>query len=160
MLNFKNNNVISMKARLLIFFLMIGLVSMTSHNCVQAQNSSYDKQAVAMLKAFYTSYITVFSNWNSPIDDTKLNALQRKYCTTSLLNKIANQSKSGELESDPFLQAQDADISWLKTLSFKKDLKKPNSYDVSYIDKYRSEQVIIHITVIKQKESLKIASLQ
>jgi hypothetical protein len=147
-----------MKAKSLIIFLIIGLLSMTNCDCAQAQNKPSDKQAITMLKEFYTVYITELSKW--PINSTELNTIKKKYCTSSLLSKIKAQFKSGQLSADPFLQAQDFDISWLKTLSVNRDSKKLNGYNISYIDSEAKEKVVIRLTVIKQGDGHKIASIR
>jgi len=149
-----------MKAKSFIFLLIVNLIFITSYNHVQAQNRPYDRQAFMMLKEFYTAYITEWSKLTTPINLTKLNAIQRKYCTASLLSKIKAQLKSGQLDSDPFLQAQDVDISWLKTLSFNRDSRILNSYTASYIDSVSNEKVIIHLTIIKQGDNFKIMSIR
>jgi hypothetical protein len=148
----------NVKARLSIIRLLIILIPITNYCCGQAKNNSSDKQVIVMLKGFYTSYINVFSTI-SPAQIQKLNSIKAKYCTASLLAKIENQLKSGELDYDPFLKAQDVDTGWLKTLSFEKDSKKADFYIVSYVDNSSNTKVAIHLTVVKQGENYKIASV-
>jgi len=81
-----------------------------------------------MLKEFYTNYITEVSNGAEP---KKILSLQKKYCTVALLKKIPKLIEQSD--SDPFLKAQDSNTEFLKTLSLRKDLKKSNTYIVSYI---------------------------
>ena len=125
---------------------------------MQAQNRGSDRQAVALLKEFYTAHITAASKW--PIDFIRRNALSKKYCTAILLNRIQAQLKSGQLDADPFLHAQDVDISWLRTLSFNSDAGSVNAYAVSYFDAAAKEKVVIHLTVSKQGNNFKITALR
>lgn len=111
-----------------------------------------------MLKEFYRAHITVASKW--PIDFIKLNAISKKYCTASLLSKIQAQLKRGQLDADPFLQAQDVDISWLKTLSCTRDARSINAYTVSYFDAVSNQKVAILLTVSKQGDSFKITAIR
>lgn len=63
-------------------------------------------------------------------DVSKLDTLQRRFCTTNLLHKIPKLSK--QLDADPFLKAQDSNIKFLKSLTVSKDLQKESHYIVSY----------------------------
>ncbi|HZG26430.1 MAG TPA: hypothetical protein VEZ17_17705 [Chitinophagaceae bacterium] len=149
-----------MKAKSLIFFLIIGSMSLASYSSAQAQNRYSDKQAIALLKEFYTAYITESSKLPTLTNLAKVEAIQKKYCTTSLLKKINAQFKSGHVDADPFIFAQDVDVLWLKTMSFNKDLKRVNGYTVSYMQSIPNEKIVIHLTVIKQGDGLKIASIR
>ena len=127
---------------------------------VHAQNRSVDRPALAMLKAFYTAYITEVANLSTPIDLAKTKALQQQYCTARLLSKINAQLKRGQLDADPFLQAQDADLAWLTTLSVTKEPKNLTGYTVSYRDEQAKERVVIHLTVTHEGERFKIAAIR
>jgi hypothetical protein len=145
----------NMKSKLSIILLMIGLICMTSFYSVQAQNNLPDTQAVKMLGDFYTSYMTEFDNLSSG-HKHRTDAILKKYCTASLINKIPKLAD--KLDSDPFLNAQDSDSSWVKSLVINKDLKTPGVYIVSYHDGNNTNS-IIHLLVIKQMESYKIADV-
>ncbi|WP_151089384.1 DUF3828 domain-containing protein [Hymenobacter baengnokdamensis] len=146
-----------MKAKFLIVLIIVGFIFQANYSLVQAQSTVYDKQILTMLKEFYTAYITESSKSPAINNLDKIFALQKKSCTVGLSNKINAQLKSGQLEADPFLQAQDIDISWLKTLSFMKDLRRQNGYIVSYFDSEANEKVVIHLTVIRQDGKFKIS---
>ncbi|MDQ2769613.1 MAG: YbjP/YqhG family protein [Bacteroidota bacterium] len=147
-----------MKTKFLISLIIVGFMSMTNYACVQAQNTPSDKQVFVMLKEFYTTYITESSKSLATDNLDRIFAIQKKYCTVSLLNKINAQFKSGQLEADPFLQAQDIDVSWLNTLSFNKDSRRLNGYRVSYFDSVANEKVVIHLTVVNQDGKFKISA--
>lgn len=55
---------------------------------------------------------------------------------------------------------QTADLNYIstKTLVIEKDLKKPNTYSVSYIDG-GNNKTVIHLTLVKQGKAIKIASV-
>jgi len=143
-----------MKTRISIYFLIIGLLTI-NYSCVQAQATFSDNEAKVTLRSFYTSYMTEFSNL-SPSREKKLNAIKSKYCTESLLKKLPALAE--QTDSDPLLKAQDSDAAWLKTLTVEKDLKKPNTYNVSYVDG-GNNKTIIHLTLIKQSNAIKITSV-
>jgi hypothetical protein len=134
---------------------MIAVISMAIFNRVQAQNSSRDTLAKTMLVDFYTSYMKEFTDLSSAREH-KINAIIKKYCTTSLINKIPKLAD--QIDSDPFLKAQDSDSTWAKSLVIKKDLKRPSVYTVSYRDGSNTNTTI-HLFVIRQKESYKIADV-
>jgi len=128
-------------------FMLFNMVSCKS----QTQNKSSDEEIKNMIKSFYTGYIT--ENVKMPPNGSKIFSLKKQYCTTYLLDKINNQ----ELDYDPFLKAQDANLEWLKTLIVKKDSSKKDFYAVSYTD--NNKQIIIKLNVIKQNDSFKIDSI-
>jgi hypothetical protein len=105
-----------------------------------------------MLKNFYTSYINQFSNPDPQLTTKNLKNLQKKYCTTNLLSKIAKANMDG----DPFIKGQDLAVSALKTLDVKRDTKGQNSYIVSWGS---STKKIIHLTVVKETDGFKIDSV-
>ncbi|GAA3922825.1 hypothetical protein GCM10022209_15100 [Chitinophaga oryziterrae] len=98
-----------------------------------------------MLKQFYTSYITQVAS--SEGTEKKLDIIKKRYCTAKLLNKIDKE----ELDSDPFIDAQDADIDWVRTLFVGKDAQKHDVYIVSYMDNYNKKRTVIKLQVINAK---------
>ena len=88
-----------MKSSLSLFLLLIGLISGTSFNKVQAQNNPADKQVVKMLGDFYTSYMDEFTNLSSG-HEQKTNEILKKYCTASQINKIPKLAD--QIVIDPF----------------------------------------------------------
>jgi len=112
----------------------------------KAQNKASNDSAATMLKQFYTSYITTE-------EESDLVVIRKKYCTKKILNRIA---KDEELDADPFLQAQDTDQDWVKTLVINKDAQKPNVYIVSYVDNYTKKRIVNKLLVVKQGQNYKI----
>jgi hypothetical protein len=113
-----------------------------------------------MLKEFYTTYISEIGKKrgnNERINWEKINAIPKEYCTVRLLKEIENDK---ELDYDPFINAQDADLKSLKTLSIKKNIEVPNGYVVTYGDSFGKEEVsIIKVVVVKEKDGYKIDSV-
>ncbi len=113
-----------------------------------------------MLKEFYAAYITASSELPTTAALKQLDALPKKYCTAALLRKINAQSQQGHLDADPFTQSQDVDLSWLKTLSVRREVRSANFYTVSLGDDISRFKVVIHLTVLKQGNSFKIAAIR
>ncbi|WP_106604844.1 DUF3828 domain-containing protein [Chitinophaga ginsengisoli] len=126
----------------------VGMLIFLSSYCLGQQKVSNDS-AATMLKQFYSSYI---ASWDSP-DIKKSELIKKQYCTKKILNRIADDE---ELDADPFLQAQDTDIDWLKTLVISKDTQKPNVYIVSYLDNYTKKRIVNKLLVIKEGQKYKI----
>ena len=141
-----------MKTKLSILFLALNIVFFSNLSCARGQSNSSDKQALTMLKEFYTNYITEVSNGAEP---KKILSLQKKYCTVALLKKIPKLIEQSD--SDPFLKAQDSNTEFLKTLSLRKDLKKSNTYIVSYI---ADKKIIINLEVVHENETFRIAEVR
>lgn len=142
----------NMKSKVLILFLMIGITFITGFNCTQAQNTPADKQVVAMLREFYTAYMTEFPEI-SPSHDQKLKAILKKYCTANLIKKFPKLAD--QIDADPILNAQDSDAAWTKTLEITKDPKKAGVFTVSYRDGGNTSSTI-HLLVVKQKDGYKV----
>lgn len=115
---------------------------------------------MAMLKVFYTGYITELSKPPTLDSFKKKDALARKYCTAALFNKIAAQKEHGYVDADPYVQANDVDTAWLKTLSFKRDVGKQNGYILSFTNIPPTYKNIIHLTVLKQGKNYKISAIK
>jgi len=144
--------------KILFFLLFISVTTLS-----KAQNSLSDTQAIHMLREFYTTYMGDFVNATPSSDvEAQLDLLKKKYCTKNLLNKIPKLTEDSD--ADPLIKAQDSNEDSIKNLSFKKNLKKPNSYVVSYyyIDDSTKEKEIttINVTVVKQNGIFKIDNVQ
>lgn len=138
-----------MKSKLLILFLAITL-GLSTHPLPTHARPANDA-AVQMLKEFYTKYITEITK-TSP-STKKLNAIRKQYCTAGLLTRI----KEIEVDTDPFLNAQDADDNWLKTLSVSKDSQKSKGvYVVSFLDNESKEKITARLLVVKDGDDYKI----
>lgn len=144
---YRNN----MKIKIALFYLIVSVMSILYFNHAQAQSNHSDKQVLAMLKEFYTGYITEVANGTA---QKQLLQLQKKYCTTKLLNKIPKLIEQSD--ADPFLKAQDSNVELLKTLTVEKDLQKDDHYIVSYLTDHK---IVINLIVIKLNNNYKIDSL-
>ena len=116
----------------------------------QGQSKATNDSAAIMLKQFYTSYITASEE---SLSEKELNLIRKQYCTPKILNRIA---KDEELDSDPFVNAQDTNMDWLRTLVISKDPQKANVYIVSYLDTYSQKRTIIKLLVVKKGQAYKI----
>jgi hypothetical protein len=141
-----------MRAKYLLFFIAVFI----ANSKCQSQSKANDEQVVTMLKEFYTSYITVISESKDSME-FKLDSIKLKYCTLKLIKQIADDE---ELDYDPFLNAQDAHLECLQTLTILKDPNSPNFYCISYVDNYSKRQITIKLGVVKQKNKYKIDSIE
>jgi hypothetical protein len=137
----KSNRIITIFSTIILLFNSFGY----------AQTKLSDEiQIKKRLNDFYICYIKENSK---TIGNTKtIDAIQKKYCTEKLLNKIKND----ELDYDPILNAQDCDILWLKTLKILKDSKMKDLYFVTYIDTFSKKKNTIKLIVIKEDGNFKI----
>lgn len=111
-----------------------------------------EADAIKMLKTFYTEYIKETSEYGEGYNPKKIEALKQKYCTTNFLKKL----KAMNSDYDIFLNAQDSDISYVKTLNVTKD--QNNIYIVSY--KFRNEIIKkIYLVLKDEKTGLKIDNI-
>jgi len=148
-----------MKKVIIIFLFIISAAISKAQN-----NSTDEKQAVIMLKTFYTAYMSEFSDNNIKHLEIQLSQLRKNYCTI----KCEKEYKKlvDETDSDPIIKAQDSDAKWTKTLSVVRDPKNQNLYIVSYNNDEYGEDGKLHkqtttskLIVIKQNSSFKIDSI-
>ncbi len=127
-----------MKTKIAFSSLVVGILAVTCLHCAQAQSDNSEKKMLEMVKDFYTNYITYVDKGEL----SKLNALQKKYCTPKLIKKIPELGD--KIDQDPFLKAQDSNIKFLSSLTVKKDKNGKGHCIVSYDD----EKVVINLTVL------------
>lgn len=125
----------------------------------QASTTS-DEQIIKLCKKFYISYITEISEGSLANSEKRLDSIRQIYCTNDLLENIRRKTENYEMESDPFIKAQDANIKCLKTLTVGKVPQKNNWYIVTYIDNYNGEKVVIELKYIRENGSYKIDSIK
>jgi len=114
---------------------------------MKAQTAVPGKQAIVMLKEFYTTYMTEVAGSGDPrISEKKLDVLKKRYCTAKLISRLPKLAE--QTDADPIINAQDSSPECVKTLLVKPDLKKPNQYIVSYNDGVSA--VMIHVSLIQQ----------
>jgi hypothetical protein len=107
------------------------------------------------IEGFYKSYITELSkeDTKSSREDTVLN----KYCTTRLITFLEKQYEEGELDWNPFLNAQDFDLGTINTIKINKEKSKYNLYSVSYVWPGTGETVDkIKLILVSEGNSYKI----
>lgn len=83
--------------------------------------------AAEMLREFYTLYITENSKV-SDFDAAAVKNIKNKYVTERLIMEL----EKAILDYDPFLNAQDCETSWIKTLEIHPDTTLENTWEVSY----------------------------
>jgi len=135
-------------------FLLSGR-AVRAQSAQDSRTSPADEEVFAMLKEFYTGYILGFTDI-SPEGRKREDSILRKYCEPALLRKIDKKTRSGELDWDPFLDAQDMDTTCIKTLKFAKDAAKPDVYVVSYVYPGEKKTSMIHLNVARPATGYKI----
>ena len=113
-----------------------------------------EKDAIAMLESFYIKYLNQCLELPESGEDQRT-ALLKKYCTPELYKRIA----AVQLDSDPFLNAQDCNPEWLKTFKIKKTADK-DSYRMCYTDTENPEPSCVNLVVIASPEGFKISDLE
>ena len=103
-----------------------------------------------MLREFYTKYMIMWEI-NAPNARQQEKVFLAKHVDAGLLKKIDHQFKTGELDYDPFLKAQDVDTTCLRTLTITKNPAQAGQYDVAY--QVQDEKMLIHLIVVKQNDS-------
>ena len=141
----------------IIYFLIISNALLTNCNCANAQN----QPALQMLKKFYTARSSVKFIEK---DSAKWNSIQKIYCTQKIRKEAKEWYDDGH---DLFTNDLGIDIESLKTLTIIKDPTKENNYVVSYIvnfhvspNEWEKKKVTLHVCVVKEDESYKIASVK
>lgn len=144
-----------------IIYFIISSTLLTHCNCVNAQNNAVNKTELQMLKQFYTlrGIIKFIEK-----DSAKWNSIQKTYCTQKLRKEAKEWYDDGH---DLFTNDLGIDNESLKTLTIIKDSTKQNSYIVSYIvnfhvspNEWEKKKVILHVVVVKDSDSYKIASVK
>ena len=147
-----------------IIFLSVVCIMVFSNSCIQAQNTINENGVEIMIKDFYTKYSNIWEN--TPISvpanvlHEKLDSLAQKYCT----KKIRNEAKAWFVNGqDLFTNDYGMDIESLKTLIITKDTSKVNCYIVCFTTtnsdasgKPVKQNVVLHVSVMKEKEEYKI----
>ena len=113
-----------------------------------------EKEAIAMLESFYTKYLNQCLELPESPEDQRT-ALLKKYCTPELYKKIA----AAQLDSDPFLNAQDCNPEWLKTFKIKKTADK-DSYNMCYTTTDEPEPNCVNLVVIATPDGFKISDVE
>ena len=110
----------------------------------QKSNQSVDTITIT-LKAFYNEYITAQSL--PGLDKQKIDSILDKYVTSELLSFIGKLSYD-ELDFDPFLESQMADVEMLKSLKILRDPNRKNIYQVTYSYGKYTSSIGLHLIKI------------
>lgn len=126
-----------MKAKITLFVILIILC-----NSLYSQNStdSLNIKKNNFLKTFYFEYFEAASQDlpNLP----KLDTLKMNYCTTELYNKLLYLYDLEEIDADPFLESQDPQKEWLKSLKIKNDINDSTLFIITYTINSQKTNVI------------------
>ncbi|WPV67746.1 DUF3828 domain-containing protein [Chitinophaga sp. LS1] len=123
---------------------------------IQFANAQTDSAKI-MLTKFYKAYIPAVE---SSTGERQIEKLQKQYSTAKLISRVKKQTETMELDYDPYLNAQDADKDWVRTLQIEKDPKTPNLYNVSFLDNYEKKRHYIKVFVTKERNQYKISGFK
>lgn len=125
------------------------LVFLLSLNSCKQQNTDKDKTSsvvesikdkdIQFLKDFYEEYLSACSE--QPNNYSTLENIKKKYLSEDLYNKL----NIAELDYDPFLDAQDCDESWIKTIEIKAVLSKEGTYQLFYNDGSKKKDITLSL---------------
>lgn len=138
-----NKKIKQVRFLLLLFVLLFAIQSCGQNsNTVQITFSKNNEEdsGTKFLKSFYEEYISACCEL--PQDENILENIKKKY----LSNNLYNQLNIAELDYDPFLDAQDCDIEWIKTLEVKPIQDKDNVYQIFYNDGYSRKGTTLSLT--------------
>lgn len=142
------------------YILILGLICKIVYSSYSINNFAVDTiqpnivqqdTIVTTLLLFYTSYITE----NIEMNDQKVSELKKKYITSQFLDKLQKLN----LDYDPFVNAQDYDEDWLKTLKVIRNKEINGVYEVYRFDNYNKRYVCIKLRIIKENGQYKIDSI-
>lgn len=102
----------------------------TDSNDTISSSQQEQLRGMEMLREFYTLYIT--ENDKKKRDDLRIAAIKEKYVTPKLLAKIDSAMLYYNLDYDPFVNAQDYDTAWIKTLEIAPVPERTNTFDICY----------------------------
>ena len=136
-------------------FLVLFAAGFLTPTIVTAQKAGDQKAKTDMLKAFYTEYIA--ANTKDPVSEKEVQGILKKYLTVKFLKEVPKLSE--ELESDPFVSAQDFDAEWLKTLTIEPSATF-NVFRVSYDMGFEDEKALIRPVVAKEGGKYKIDGIK
>ncbi|MDR2499106.1 MAG: YbjP/YqhG family protein [Tannerellaceae bacterium] len=113
---------------------------------------SRDEQAINMLNEFYRAY---FSLCETSFSANDRQALLHRYCTKNCLREL----EAADLDYDPFVDAQDCNAAWLRSLSVGKVHGQANIFEVSYTAPY-SGKIVIRLALSEERTGFKINSIR
>src|ERR1700754_2120717 len=122
------NNKRNMK-RLIVFLITATLIS-GGYGYANAQNNRIDDQAIKMLKEAYTAYSLVYISTDAN-SNKKFDLLVAKYCTPKF-KKEAKEYHNNDYGTDILTDENGIGKDSPKSLKIVKDVKKANTYIVSY----------------------------
>lgn len=110
-----------MRALIFSCYLLLGL-----NLCAASVYDSELEREILLIRSFYNSYIT--ASCKLPEDINSLEIVKNRFLTKRLLKEL----NSSELDYDPFLDAQDCQEDWLKTLKVIPDDDIKDNYIACY----------------------------
>lgn len=127
--------------------------------CGRAQEGTYDRQPSEMLYQFYHQYITEGDSSPTRRSIGVQDSLLRANCTVELMDKLDADIKSGRLDWDPFVRAQDFDVNWLKTLQVKQE-GATGWFVVSFLEDFTQRWTHVRLKVAYTNRRFRISEVE
>lgn len=148
-----------------INYFLFFVLFVTAYECGYSQNVPEDQQAIEMLRQFYIAQSSIKF---TPQNISKIDSLQKEYCSKKLQEKLRKQFQLTGLDHDLLTNDYGIDSLGIKTLLISKDPKQNNNYIVTYtilddvvpgVSK-KEIKVIINVTVQKENGKIKVDAIK
>ena len=140
--------------------IILSVIALILNACGQTKSKTPEQT----LKEFYTQHITVCDEMSMSDKSkkeeflTKKSKIEEEFLTKEFRRKL----DIAELDYDPFLDAQDCDKEWIKTLEITQITEQENMYKVCYYyTDWRGEQTVcIKLLLVKVNEKYLINGIE
>ena len=140
---------------LFISFLMVAFQVTNAQDKTESIDPT--QEHIQFLEDFYVEYL---SGSDVPNPEKRIR-VRKKYCTSSLVDKIIEMKKNRRLSYDPFINAQDYPPTILNHIKIEKQGEEKNVYMMSYPHNFHIEieKTRIRLEVINTVDGCKIAAV-
>lgn len=131
------------------------------HCATGACRTIYDEK-INFVKSFYKEYILEKCK-DDVLDLENIIKIKEKYCHKKLLAKMQKLQEKENLEYDPFLNSQDCDILWLRSLQTGANKRNSSWIGVRYsnmVDLNIKKDIIIKLKIISTDKSYYISDIK
>lgn len=124
--------------------------------CSNGFSQCDSQDEISRLYRFYEAYIS--EGGKSRSSKSAMDSILVEYCTKSLLRQMRTEWENG-MDWDPFVKAQDFDLTWLESLQIKKG-NEFRSYRISFLDKPSGKWFRIEAEVLCENGIIRICTIR